>query len=402
MNHTEQELMKQIEEEDVKFIRLSFCDIYGVQKNISIQRSELPRAFEKGIGIDASYINGFGGDYGKDIWLHPETDTITVLPWRPEHGKVVRMFCTLTYEDGTPVETDTRAMLKNAVKYAQSKGYRFHFKSELQFYLFKIDSDGENTGVPYDSAGYMDIAPLDKGENIRREVCLTLEQMGIMPESSHHEAGPGQNEIDFKYAHALPSADNTSTFISVVRTIAARNGLYADFSPKPISDKPGSALHIRMSVKAKTGEEVTDRAIAGILKNIAAMTIFLNPTEKSFKRFNKMKAPKYITWSDKNRAQLIFATRTESGGRCLQLRSPDPNANPYLAFALMIYAAVDGIENKYPLPPSTDTQQQYLSSSEQNAAELLPDTLVRAQSAALNSDFIKRFIPESIIKAYCS
>ena len=157
-----------------------------------------------------------------------------------------------------------------------------------------------------------------------------------------------------------------------------------------------------MSVKAKTGEEVTDRAIAGILKNIAAMTIFLNPTEKSFKRFNKMKAPKYITWSDKNRAQLIFATRTESGGRCLQLRSPDPNANPYLAFALMIYAAVDGIENNDPLPPSTDTQQQYLSSSEQNAAELLPDTLVRAQSAALNSDFIKRFIPESIIKAYCS
>ena len=212
----------------------------------------------------------------------------------------------------------------------------------------------------------------------------------------------GIYKIGFKYAHALPSADNTSTFISVVRTIAARNGLYADFSPKPISDKPGSALHIRMSVKAKTGEEVTDRAIAGILKNIASMTIFLNPTEKSFKRFNKMKAPKFITWSDKNRAQLIFATRTESGGRCLQLRSPDPNANPYLAFALMIYAAVDGIENNDPLPPSTDTQQQYLSSSEQNAAELLPDTLVRAQSAALNSDFIKRFIPESIIKAYCS
>ena len=157
-----------------------------------------------------------------------------------------------------------------------------------------------------------------------------------------------------------------------------------------------------MSVKAKTGEEVTDRTIAGILKNIADMTIFLNPTEKSFKRFNKMKAPKFITWSDKNRAQLIFATRTESGGRCLQLRSPDPNANPYLAFALMIYAAVDGIENNDPLPPSTDTQQQYLSSSEQNAAELLPDTIARAQNAALNSDFIKRFIPESIIKAYCS
>lgn len=398
----ENQIMQYIEEEDVKFIRLAFSDIFGVQKNISVQPTELHRAFEKGYPIDASYVSGFGGDYGVDVWLHPEADTVSVLPWRPEHGKVIRMFCSLCYADGKPIEADTRSLLRGAVEYARQKGYRFHFKSEMQFYLFKTDDNGNRTYTPYDHAGYMDIAPLDKGENIRREVCLTLDQMGIMPESSHHEAGPGQNEIDFKYAHALPSADNTSTFISVVRTIAARNGLYADFSPKPISDKPGSALHIRMSVKAKTGEDVTERAIAGILKNIAAMTIFLNPTEKSFKRFNKMKAPKFITWSDKNRAQLIFATRTESGGRCLQLRSPDPNANPYLAFALMIYAAVDGIENNDPLPPSTDTQQQYLSSSEQNAAELLPDTLVRAQSAALNSDFIKRFIPESIIKAYCS
>ena len=198
MNQTEQELMKYIEEEDVKFIRLTFCDIYGVQKNISIQRGELARAFDKGIGIDASYLDGFGGDYGKDIWLHPEPDTITILPWRPEHGRVVRIFCTLTYADGTPIETDTRALLRQAVRYAQSKGFRFHFKSEMQFYLFKTDESGESTGVPYDNAGYMDIAPLDKGENVRREICLTLEQMGISPESSHHEEGPGQNEIDFK------------------------------------------------------------------------------------------------------------------------------------------------------------------------------------------------------------
>ena len=366
MTTEENQIMQYIEEEDVKFIRLAFCDIFGAQKNISVQPTELQRAFEKGYPIDASYVSGFGGDYGVDVWLHPEADTVSILPWRPEHGKVIRMFCSLCYSDGRPIEADTRSLLRGAVEYARQKGYRFHFKSEMQFYLFKTDDNGNRTYTPYDHAGYMDIAPLDKGENIRREVCLTLE------------------------------------FISVVRTIAARNGLYADFSPKPISDKPGSALHIRMSVKAKNGEEVTDRAIAGILKNIADMTIFLNPTEKSFKRFNKMKAPKFITWSDKNRAQLIFATRTESGGRCLQLRSPDPNANPYLAFALMIYAAVDGIENNYPLPPSIDTELQYLSSSGQNEIELLPDTIVRAQNAALNSDFIKRFIPDSIIKAYCN
>lgn len=392
------QIMQYIEEEDVKFIRLVFCDIFGVRKNISVQPSELERAFEKGYPIDASYVAGFGGNYGVDIWLHPEADTVSILPWRPEHGRVIRLFCTLCYSDGTPVETDIRSLLRNAVEYARQKGFRFHFKSEMQFYLFKTDEDGNHTDIPYDSAGYMDIAPLDKGENIRREVCLTLEQMGITPESSHHEAGPGQNEIDFKYDHALPTADNTVTFISVVRMIAAQNGLFADFSPKPLSDRPGSALHIRMSVKSKSGEDATDRAIAGILKHIAAMTIFLNPIENSFQRFGKLKAPKYITWSDQNRAQLIYASHTESGGRCLQLRSPDPGANPYLAFALMIYAALDGIENEFSLPLSTDAEP----ADEQNKIELLPDTVEKAQKAALDSDFIKRFIPDRIIKAYCN
>ena len=401
MNTTEQELMTYIEEEDVKFIRLSFCDIYGVQKNISIQRSELPRALEKGIGIDASYIFGFGGDYGRDIWLHPEPDTITVLPWRPEHGKVVRMFCTLTYEDGSPVDTDTRALLRRAVKYAQSKGYRFHFKSEMQFYLLKTDNDGNSTGTPYDNAGYMDIAPLDKGENVRREICLTLEQMGIKPESSHHEAGPGQNEIDFRYSDPITAADNTVTFLSVVRTLAAQNGLYADFSPKPFKDKTGSALHITVSIKSKTGEDVMDHAIAGILHNIAGMTVFLNPTSESFDRFGQHKAPKYITWSDKNRAQLIFSHLTESGNRCLQLRSPDPGANPYLAFTLMIYAILDGIENRIELQQPTDHSfDQYKNKSEEPVR--LPDSLEKARIEAADSNLVQQFIPSSVTRIYCN
>ena len=400
MNTTEQELMKYIEEEDVKFIRLTFCDIYGVQKNISIQRSELARAFEKGIGIDASYIDGFGGDYGKDIWLHPEPDTVTILPWRPEHGKVVRMFCTLTYADGTPIETDTRALLRQAVRYANTKGLRFHFKSEMQFYLFKTDDNGESTGVPYDNAGYMDIAPLDKGENVRREICLTLEQMGIKPESSHHEAGPGQNQIDFCYADPVTAADNTVTFLSVVRTMAAKNGLYADFSPKPLKDKAGSALHITISVKSNAGDDVTDSAIAGILHNIAGMTVFLNPTAGSFLRFGQHKAPKYITWSENNRAQLVSIRFSESGSRCAQLRSPDPEANPYLAYALMIYAVLDGIEQERPLAQPVD-EDFWLSQGEKEEPERLPDNLEKARMEAKKSHLIQQFIPPSVIRLYC-
>lgn len=390
--------MAYIEEEDVKFIRLTFCDIYGVQKNISIQPGELPRAFEKGIGIDASYILGFGGDYGKDIWLHPETDTISVLPWRPEHGKVVRMFCTLTDADGAPVDADTRSLLRKAVRYAQSKGYRFHFKSEMQFYLFKTDDNGDSTGIPYDKAGYMDIAPLDKGENVRREICLTLEQMGIKPESSHHEAGPGQNEIDFRYDDPVTAADNTVTFLSVVRTLAARNGLHADFSPKPIKDKTGSALHITVSTKSKSGEDVTDLAIAGILHNIAGMTVFLNPTPESFERFGQHKAPKYITWSENNRAQLVFSRITENGTRCAQLRSPDPEANPYLAYTLMIYAILDGIENKRTLPQPTD---EIISPAQSEKTDKLPDSLEQASAEAEKSELIRQFIPSSVTRLYC-
>lgn len=402
MNQTEQELMKYIEEEDVKFIRLTFCDIYGAQKNISIQRGELARAFDKGIGIDASYLDGFGGDYGKDIWLHPEPDTITILPWRPEHGRVVRIFCTLTYADGTPIETDTRALLRQAVRYAQSKGFRFHFKSEMQFYLFKTDESGESTGVPYDNAGYMDIAPLDKGENVRREICLTLEQMGIQPESSHHEAGPGQNEIDFCYADPITAADNTVTFLSVVRTMAARNGLYADFSPKPIKDKAGSALHITVSVKSNAGDDVTDSAIAGILHNVAGMTVFLNPTVGSFLRFGQHKAPKYITWSGNNRAQLISVRLTESGSRCAQVRSPDPEANPYLAFALMIYAVLDGIENQRALPQPVDEDFLLFQSKTKEEPERLPDSIEKARIEAKKSPLIQQFIPSSVIRLYCA
>ena len=212
MKYTKQEVMQFVNEEDVKFIRLAFCDVLGKQKNISIMPSELERAFEHGIAVDASAIRGFGGEIHSDLFLHPDPDTLAILPWRPEHGKVVRMFCTIRYPDGTSFENDARSILIQAVQDAESAGYSFYFGSEMEFYLFKLDENGDATRIPYDNAGYMDIAPDDKGENVRREICLTLEQMGIHPESSHHEEGPGHNEIDFRYSDALSAADNAMAF----------------------------------------------------------------------------------------------------------------------------------------------------------------------------------------------
>ena len=291
MKYSKEEVLQYVWEEDVKFIRLAFCDVFGRQKNISIMAEELPRAFEYGIAFDASAINGFGDEARSDLFLHPEAETLMLLPWRPEHGKVVRMFSSICYPDGRPFESDTRSLLAKTVKKSQAEGYRFSFGVEQEFYLFKLDDNGKPTKEPYDEAGYMDIAPDDRGENIRREICLTLEQMGIRPESSHHEQGPGQNEIDFRYSDPLAAADNAMTFQTVVRTVAHRNGLYADFSPKPLENAPGNGFHINISVKADDGSDNLYYMIAGILEKADQMTAFLNPTDESYKRLGVHKAP---------------------------------------------------------------------------------------------------------------
>ena len=264
MQYTPEEIRQYAAEEDVKFIRMAFCDVEGRQKNIAIMPGELDRAFRYGIAIDGSAIPGFGGEVHSDLLLYPDPSTLCVLPWRPEHGRVVRMFCAVTRPDGTEIEADARSLLKRAVADAEAAGLTFTFGTEMEFYLFCRDENGEPTKIPYDEAGYMDIAPADKGENIRREVCLTLEQMGIRPESSHHEEGPGQNEIDFRYSDPVTAADNAVTFRTVVDTAAARNGLWADFGPKPLADRPGNGLHINFSVTAADGRDVLPAAIAGI------------------------------------------------------------------------------------------------------------------------------------------
>ena len=402
MKYSKEEVLQYVREEDVKFIRLAFCDVFGKQKNISIMPEELPRAFEYGIAFDASAIAGFGDETRCDLLLHPDPETLMLLPWRPEHGKVVRMFTHITYPDGTLFECDTRSLLKKAVEDAKKAGYTFAFGAEQEFYLFNLDETGSSTKIPYDEAGYMDIAPEDRGENIRREICLTLEQMGIRPESSHHEEGPGQNEIDFRYSDPLTAADNTMTFQTVVKTIARRNGVFVDFSPKPLDDKPGNGFHINMSVKPSDSSENLCYMIAGVLDKVVEMTAFLNPTEDSYKRFGMDKAPGYVSWSSENRSQLVRIPAAVGEYRRAELRSPDPMANPYLAFTLMIYAALNGLENKLDLPEAANINLYKADVDTLARFKKLPESLSDACKVAAASEFIKKHIPTAILDIYCN
>ena len=399
MKYSEEEVMQYVAEEDVKFIRMAFCDITGNPKNVSIMPQELERAFRHGIAIDASAIAGFGGEVHSDLFLHPDPSTLSLLPWRPDHGKVVRMFCAVSHPDGTPCDADTRSLLQQAVEEARREELAFSFGSEMEFYLFKRNEDGEPTRIPYDRAGYMDMAPEDKGENVRREICLTLEQMGILPESSHHEEGPGQNEIDFRYSDPLTAADNAIAFRTVVNTIAARNGLWADFSPKPLEDQPGNGMHINFSVRG-TGEDVMPQVIAGILRHVPDMTVFLNTTEGSYRRFGSNKAPRYISWSRENRSQLIRIPAATGEYRRAELRSPDPLCNPYLAFALLIRAGLDGVRQQMPLPPAADVNLYTASADTAAGYRTLPGSLAQAKTEARGSRFIADSLPETVIGFY--
>ena len=249
MKRTAQDILNFVEDNDVKFAKLTFCDIFGNQKNLSLFASELPRAFEQGICFDGSSIAGFLNVEESDLVLRPDPDTATVLPWRPAEGRVIRMYCDITLPDGRPFEGNCRGYLQSVVKRAKARGLTCNVGCECEFYLFETDEHGEPTQTPLDRGGYFDIPPLDKGENLRREICFAIEEMGLHPEHSHHESGPGQNEVCFLYADAQRSADNLNTFKSTVKAIAARNGLFASFMPKPLADKPGSGLHVNVSLQ---------------------------------------------------------------------------------------------------------------------------------------------------------
>ncbi len=388
MSYTVDEVMKFIEEEDVKFIRLAFRDAYGVQKNISVSPGEVKKAFEDGAAIDARDIAGFEECPYASLYLRPEPDTMAILPWRPDSGKVLRMFCGVYTPDGEEYISDTRAILKKAVKEAEAAGIDFRFGTEAEFYLFNLDDNGNPTSVPYDHAGYMDIAPLDKCENVRREICLTIERMGLIPERSHHERGPGQNEIDFHYARPLKAADHMTTFKMVVSTIANRFGLYSDFSPMPIPSGNGNGYHINIYANDADGNDVAVYAAAGILEKIRDMTVFLNPKDASYARLGNRTAPDKANWASNGNSELM-RIETYKGRTHVELRSPDAESNPYLAYALLIYAGLSGIERKLELPKEMDEE-----------AAMLPGSKKEAGSIAKNSDFIKGVVPEELIRKY--
>jgi len=396
--YTQSEVLEFIEEEDVKFIRLAFFDLKGKQKNISIMPSELGRAFEGGIPFDASAIEGFEGPQKSELYLKPDPATLAIIPWRPATGKVVRMFCNILTPDGKPYLKDSRTILQNACQHLKDEcGIEMMVGTEVEFYLFKLDEKGQPTTETFDKAGYMDIAPEDHGENIRREICFTLEQMGMSPEASHHEEGPGQNEIDFHYSDALTAADNVATFKWIVNTKAAANGLYADFSPKPIAGQAGNGMHINISYRPVNGnagkdtENLLPNILGGILKHIEEITYFLNPADNSYNRLGASKAPEYISWGKENRSTLIRVPSGTSTKR-LELRSPDPLCNTYLVLTLLIETAIEGIKNK--IEPAAETVENLFDEEIAKKASLkaLPKSLAEAKRLAESSEFVKKVL----------
>lgn len=410
MNTTASEVLEFVKENDVKFIRLGFCDLLGFQKNISIMAEELPSAFENGVSFDAHAIKGFRDVTWSDLLLFPDPATLAVLPWRPGRGRVARFYCDIKNPDGSVFANDGRALLKRVAARAEQMGYVCKIGAECEFYLFKSGEDNEPTFVTLDKGGYLDISPLDKGEDIRREICLTLEEMGIKPETSHHEQGAGQNEIDFKFGDALAAADNLLTFKSVVKSVAERSGLFASFMPKPIPNAAGSGMHVNLSL-AQNGlnifkstneghSKAAESFIAGVLAGIPEFTLFLNPIANSYERFGAYEAPKYVSWSHQNRSQLVRIPAARGEKVRMELRSPDPSLNPYLAFTLIIAAGLDGIENDLALPSAVDTD---LYTAEENVIKTLaplPDSLDNAIVLAKGSDFVKNVIGEELFTKY--
>ena len=405
MSTTVSEVLSFVRENDVKFIRLAFCDLFGRQKNISIMPQELSAALAGGASFDASAVTGFSDVSHSDLFLRPDPDTLALLPWRPQRGRVARFYCDILSPDGSPFERDPRGILRRALDRFSSSGYSLKAGAECEFYLFKTDENGCASYDPLDNGGYLDVSPLDKGENVRREICLDLERMGIQPESSHHEQGPGQNEIDFKFSGALACADNLVTFKTAVRTIAAMNGLFASFMPKPLAGRSGSGMHINISlfkngrnVCETEGAEAFGSFIAGVLEKSAEITAFLNPIANSYERLGVCEAPRYISWSRENRSQLIRIPAANGERVRMELRSADPAANPYIALALIISAGLWGIQQGLKLPEPVNADLYRAETA--GALPSLPMDLSEAVQAASHSGFAREVLGSSAFEKF--
>ena len=398
--YTKEDICRMIEEEDVEFIRLQFTDMFGTLKNVAVTTSQLDRVLNNEIMFDGASIAGFAKVEQSDLFLYPDIDTFTIFPWRPQQGKVARFLCDIYYSDGTPFKGDPRYMLKRVLADAKEMGYRFDVGPECEFFLFHTDDEGNPTTITHEKAGYFDVGPLDLGENARRDMILTLEEMGFVVEASHHEDAPAQHEIDFHYDEALNMADAIMTFKMAVKTIAKRHGLYASFMPKPKTGVNGNGMHINMSVTSDDGRDLQDAFMAGILAHIREITLFLNPHTDSYQRLGEMKAPRYISWSKENRSQLIRIPAMKNGRRRIELRSPDPCANPYLCYALLIHAGLDGIRSQMEPPAPLDVNLFQAEASLTRQLDKLPQSHQEAWEMAERSEFVKRLLPGSIIKAY--
>ncbi|MBQ4465206.1 MAG: glutamine synthetase [Oscillospiraceae bacterium] len=396
MDFSPKEILNFVTENDVKFIRLTFCDMQGNLKNIAIMPNELPRAFSHGILLDAASFS----DCYEDLLLVPDISTLSVLPWRPKSGRVVRFFCSILNLDGTPYAGGIRHNLQSYIREIHAKGYSCEFGTKSEFYLFDCDQEGNPTKNPHDRAGYLDVAPLDKCENTRREICLSLEEMGINPQSSAHKHGPGQNEIDFKCSEPVTAADNMVHYKTVVKTIAAQNGLFASFMPKPLSGTYGSALTIIMNVR-KGGEQIFELKdgklsesgksfIAGILDHAPEMTAFLNPIVNSYTRLRHSGAPNEINWSFENRNPLLRIPGQVGVHPRIEVRSSDCCCNPYICFRLLLAAGIDGIERGLVLDDAL------CADGTEKTFPKLPATLDEAYDLAQASDFINQHLSEEI------
>ena len=410
-NYTKQDIIQLVEEKDVQFIRLQFTDVSGTLKNVAITASQLEKALDNKCMFDGSSIEGFVRIEESDMYLYPDLNTFEILPWRPQHGKVARFMCDVYRPEGVPFEGDSRYVLKNVLKKAAKMGYTFDVGPECEFFLFHTDDNGQPTNITHEKASYFDVTPLDLGENARRDIVLTLESMGFEIEASHHEVAPAQHEIDFQYDNALVTADNIMTFKMVVKTIAKRHGLYATFMPKPITDVDGSGMHINMSL-SKDGHNIFHDPdgkmglskeayyfIGGIMKHMKGVTLIMNPLVNSYKRLVPgYEAPCYIAWSATNRSPLIRIPASRGEETRVELRSPDPAANPYLALAVCLAAGIDGIRNKIE-PPEEVPENVYELKEEEKASrgiESLPADLHAAICELQKDAFIKEVLGEHI------
>ncbi|MCK8828508.1 type I glutamate--ammonia ligase [Natroniella acetigena] len=411
-----EDVLQQAEELDVKFIRLQFTDILGVIKNVAITVEQLEEALDGQIMFDGSSIDGFTRIQESDMYLKPDYDTFTIFPWRPKAGgTVARLICDVYTPDGEPFVGGPRNVLQKALEEAAEMGYEMYVGPEPEFFLFEKDEQGNPTTVTNDQGGYFDLGPADTGQDARRDIVLALEKMGFEMEASHHEVAPGQHEIDFKYSDALTTADNIATFRFVTKAIANEHGLHATFMPKPIFGENGSGMHMNQSL-FKDGENVfydpddelglSQTAyyyIGGLLKHAKAITPITNPTVNSYKRLVPgYEAPVYLAWSASNRSALIRIPAARGAGTRVEMRNPDPSANPYLATAVMLKAGLDGIKNKIEPPKEIVENIFAMEAGEKEEAgiESLPGNINEAVQELLANELMQDALGEHVLEHF--